>query len=125
MIGTLLKAVAYSKAPRTTFTMLHPAKAAQFRKFQWDMRHAPAPRITALGAAALALPVGLWLGRRSVGKNGAEHDDTGWRTLWRGNSADTVRRPFHREGLDSAEAAGPMGLHRTRGGCVETTIEMI
>jgi hypothetical protein len=27
------------------------------------MRHAYAPRVTALGAAALALPIGLWLGR--------------------------------------------------------------
>jgi hypothetical protein len=29
------------------------------------MRHAYAPRVTALGAAALALPIGLWLGRRN------------------------------------------------------------
>lgn len=65
MIGTLLKAMAYSKAPRTTFTVLHPARAVQFRKLKWDMRHAPAPRLTAVGGAALALPIGLWLGRRS------------------------------------------------------------
>jgi hypothetical protein len=65
MIGTLFKAIAYSKAPRATFTMLHPAKAVRYRKFRWDMRHAYAPRVTALGAAALALPIGLWLGRRN------------------------------------------------------------
>ena len=64
MIGTLFKAIAYSKAPRATFSVLHPGKAVRFRKFQWDMRHAYAPRVTALGAAALALPIGLWLGRR-------------------------------------------------------------
>jgi hypothetical protein len=64
MIGTLFKAIAYSKAPRTTFTMLHPARAVRLRKFQWDMRHAYAPRVAALGVAALALPLGLWLGRR-------------------------------------------------------------
>lgn len=70
MIGTLLKAVAYSRAPRTTFTVLHPAKAVLFRKFRWDMRHAHAPRVTALGAAALALPLGMWLGRKRARSNG-------------------------------------------------------
>lgn len=75
MIGTLLKAVAYSKAPRTTFTVLHPAKAVLFRKFRWDMRHAHAPRVSAFGAAALALPLGLWLGRkRAARSNGGVHE---------------------------------------------------
>jgi hypothetical protein len=64
MIGTVLKAIAYSKAPRTTFAMLHPGKAVRYRKFQWDIRHAYAPRVAALGVAALTLPLGLWLGRR-------------------------------------------------------------
>jgi hypothetical protein len=63
MIRTLFKAIAYSKAPRTTFAMLHPGKAVRYKKFKWDMRHAYAPRITALSAAAVALPLGLWLGR--------------------------------------------------------------
>lgn len=77
MIGTLLRAIAYSKAPRATFTVMHPGKAVRFRKFQWDMKHAYAPRVTALGAAALALPVGLWLGRRRGERpNGAA--ETGW-----------------------------------------------
>ncbi|HEX2167338.1 MAG TPA: hypothetical protein VHG09_08935 [Longimicrobiales bacterium] len=78
MIGTLFKAVAYSKAPRATFTMLHPGKAVRFRKFQWDMRHAYAPRVTALGAAALALPVGLWLGRKAVGGANGRDEQIGW-----------------------------------------------
>lgn len=68
MIRTLLKAVAYSKAPRTTFAVLHPAGAVRLKKFAWDMRHAPAPRVSALGAAALALPVGLLLGRIGRGR---------------------------------------------------------
>lgn len=77
MIGTLFKAIAYSKAPRATFTMFHPGKAVRFRKFQWDMRHAYAPRVTALGAAALALPIGLWLGRKTgnAANGRAEHVD--------------------------------------------------
>lgn len=77
MIGTLLRAIAYSKAPRTTFTVMHPGKAVRFRKFQWDMKHAYAPRVTALGAAALALPVGLWLGRRR-GKETNDEAEIGW-----------------------------------------------
>ncbi|MBR9990395.1 MAG: hypothetical protein KFH98_11600 [Gemmatimonadetes bacterium] len=64
MLRTIFKAVAYSKAPRTTFAMLHPGKAVRYRKFRWDMRHAYAPRLTALTAAAVALPLGLWLGRK-------------------------------------------------------------
>lgn len=65
MIGTALKLIAYSKAPRTTFTMRHPVKAIRLKKMTWDMRHAYAPRIAAVGAAALAIPVGLWLGGRN------------------------------------------------------------
>lgn len=88
MIGTLLKFFAYSKAPRTTFTMLHPTKAVRFRKFQWDMRHAYAPRVTALGVAALALPVGLWLGRRSRSRDATTVTEIGWRGVWRANLSD-------------------------------------
>lgn len=83
MIGTLLKVFAYSKAPRTTFTMLHPTKAVLFRKLQWDMRHAYAPRITALGAAAVALPVGLWLGRKTRSGDTGDASDRNWRGVWR------------------------------------------
>lgn len=88
MIGTLLKVFAYSKAPRTTFTMLHPTKAVLFRKFQWDMRHAYAPRVTALGVAALALPVGLWLGRRSRFRDATTVTEIGWRGVWRADLSD-------------------------------------
>jgi hypothetical protein len=68
MIGTLLKAAAYYKAPRLTFSVLHPKKAAVLKKMQWDLGHAPAPRLTAVGAAALALPLGLMIGRMGRGE---------------------------------------------------------
>jgi hypothetical protein len=64
MVRSLIKLAAYSKAPRATFAVLHPGKALRVKKFGWDLRHAAAPRVTALGAAAIALPLGLWLGRR-------------------------------------------------------------
>ncbi|HUF49378.1 MAG TPA: hypothetical protein VMN60_01005 [Longimicrobiales bacterium] len=79
MIGTVLKAVAYSRAPRTTFSVLHPKKAAVLGKMKWDLRHAPAPRLTAVGAAALMLPLGVLLGW--IGRNN-------------GPRRNPVRRPF-------------------------------
>lgn len=97
MIGTLFKAIAYSKAPRATFTMLHPGKAVRFRKFQWDMRHAYAPRVTALSAAALALPVGLWLGRKRADRAVAE--PTGWQPADRaGTRPEPARREMTEQG---------------------------
>jgi hypothetical protein len=70
MIGSLARMVAYNKAPKTTFAVLHPKKALKLRKFRRDMTNSIAPRVTAIAAAALALPLGLWLGRR--GRNGAD-----------------------------------------------------
>ena len=64
VLVALLKAVAYSRAPRLTFTLLHPKQAAQLKKLPFDLRTAYAPRIAAVVAAAVALPVGFVLGRR-------------------------------------------------------------
>jgi hypothetical protein len=61
MIGSLARMVAYNKAPRTTFAVLHPKQALQLRRLKKDLR---SPRAAAIGAAVLALPLGLWLGRR-------------------------------------------------------------
>ncbi len=63
MVGKLLKAYAYSKAPRATFAAAHPVKRVRLAKMRWDMKHAWAPRVAAVGAAALVLPLGLALGR--------------------------------------------------------------
>jgi hypothetical protein len=71
MVGTALKVLAYKKAPRTTFMLRHPVKAARLRKARWDMRHAYAPRMAAVGAALVALPLGLWLGKRN-GRHASE-----------------------------------------------------
>jgi hypothetical protein len=69
MIGSLARMVAYNKAPRTTFAVLHPKQALRLRKLRKDMMTSPAPRVAAIGAAAVALPLGLWLGRRGRVKN--------------------------------------------------------
>lgn len=102
MIGTLLKAVAYSKAPRTTFTVLHPARAVQFRKLKWDMRHAPAPRLTAVGAAVLALPIGLWLGRRSAAPAARPNGHT--------NMEHSAPGVAEHHGMSASDAFGPAGI---------------
>ena len=73
MIRTVAKTMAYTKAPKTTFAILHPRRAAKLKKFQYDIRHAYAPRVAALGAAVLALPVGFALGR--LGRNGGPADE--------------------------------------------------
>lgn len=77
MIRELLKMVAYSKAPRTTFSVRHPGTALRLRKMQWDLRHAPAPRVAAVGALAVALPIGFLAGKMSSGgQNGGETSET-------------------------------------------------
>ena len=63
MIGSILKVLAYRQAPRTTFAMLHPDAAFQMAKMRYDFHHAYAPRVAAIAAAAVALPLGIILGR--------------------------------------------------------------
>ena len=71
MIRTIAKTIAYTKAPKKTFAILHPKRAAKLRRLKGDLRHAYAPRLAAAGAVALAIPLGFLLGRRT---NGAERD---------------------------------------------------
>jgi hypothetical protein len=74
MMRTLAKAYAYRKAPRTTFTVLHPKQAVKLRRLRWDIRHAYAPRLAALGALAVAIPFGYALGRKAGNGNGSRSD---------------------------------------------------
>jgi hypothetical protein len=63
MIGKLFKLYAYSKAPRTTFSVLHPRTSAQLAHARYDMKHGWAPRASAVGAALIALPIGYLIGK--------------------------------------------------------------
>lgn len=69
----LLAAAGYAAAPRLAFTLQHPGKMAVASAAGWAAnRMAPRRRRSSmgataakgLGAAALAVPVGMWLGRR-------------------------------------------------------------
>jgi len=71
MIRAMAKMFAYSRAPRTTFTLMHPKQSARLAKTRWDLRHAYAPRLTAISAAALALPLGFLIGRMA-GRHGED-----------------------------------------------------
>ena len=64
---TAAKLWGYARAPRATAALTHPRLAARLLKTRWDLRHAYAPRIAALGTAAVALPLGLAIGRRLGG----------------------------------------------------------
>lgn len=71
MLKKIAKAVAYTKAPKTTFVLRHPRKALRAKAFQYQLRHSPAPRVTGLAAALVALPVGFLLGKKLAnGGNG-------------------------------------------------------
>jgi hypothetical protein len=116
MIGSLLKAAAYSKAPKTTFAALHPKQAAHLKKLEWDMKHAYAPRVTALGVALLALPIGILLGRLTAGRGapqgrGPRVNPNARRTGWPDEvSARAPIDGFHME----MEPARPAARDRVR-----------
>ena len=69
MLKTIAKTIAYTKAPKKTFTVLHPKRAAKLRKMKHDLRHAYAPRVAAAGVAAVAIPLAFLLGKKRT--NGA------------------------------------------------------
>ena len=69
----ILKGAGYLATPKLAFAFNHPRKAAMVKATTWAMNRIPArrrrasPGMTAakgLGAAVIALPVGMWLGRR-------------------------------------------------------------
>jgi hypothetical protein len=63
MIGKLFKMYAYSKAPKTTFAVLHPRTSAKLAHARYDLKHSWAPRASAVGAALIALPIGYLIGK--------------------------------------------------------------
>lgn len=72
MVGNALKVLGYAKAPRATFAVRHPKQAMRIATTRWAMRNTAAPRIAAVGAAMVALPIGLMLGRLTK-RNGGNY----------------------------------------------------
>ena len=65
MIRALLKLFAYTQAPKSTFSVLHPVRAAQVAKTPFDLRTAYAPRLVAVATALLVGPLAYRLGKRA------------------------------------------------------------
>lgn len=65
MIRTFLTLFAYFQAPKTTFSLLHPVKAAQLVKTPFDLKTAYAPRLTAVATALLVGPLAYRVGKRA------------------------------------------------------------
>lgn len=72
----IAKGMAYAAAPKLSFAAFNPKKAAFAKAASWAMDHVTPERrrrsrshmaMKGLGAAAVALPVGVWLGRRFLG----------------------------------------------------------
>ena len=63
MIRALITGLAYAVVPKATFAVLHPRAAVELKKLPFDLRYAYAPRLTALAAAAITLPLGVLVGR--------------------------------------------------------------
>lgn len=63
MIGKAIKYYAIAQAPRLAYSVAQPRNAARLAKTRWDLKHAWAPRVAGIAALAVALPVGIMLGR--------------------------------------------------------------
>ena len=105
MLGSILKVLAYRQAPRTTFAMLHPDAAFQLAKMRYDFHNAYAPRVAAVAAAAIALPLGILLGRAV--ERGAN------RRSRQGTSASTFVSAPHERPRRSASHRTTAGAGRT------------
>lgn len=66
MFGAVVNAVGYVRKPGAAFVVKHPVRAVRIMRFRRNVRDTFTARRIALGlgAAAVAVPVGYWLGRR-------------------------------------------------------------
>jgi hypothetical protein len=69
----IAKGLAYAAMPKGTFAALNPGKAAVGKAASWAIDRAMPERkrkssnrsaITGIAAAVVAVPIGMWLGRR-------------------------------------------------------------
>lgn len=77
MLKGLLKGAAWMKAPKLMFAARNPKKAAFVKAVDWATDLAGGRRkesrvkkaAKGLGAAAIALPLGLWMGKKVRGRD--------------------------------------------------------
>jgi hypothetical protein len=80
LVKSALKTAAWVKAPRLMFAKRNPRKAALLAATSWVVGRVLPNRkkrtsrgrtaVQGLGAAAVAIPVGLWAGRKLLGSSG-------------------------------------------------------
>jgi hypothetical protein len=79
----IIKGLSYAAFPKSTFAMMNPGKAAFGKAAGWAMEQAMPDRrrkarrratMAGLGAAAVALPIGFYIGRR----------------MWSGDTTETM-----------------------------------
>lgn len=66
MLGNIATMVSYRRSPRTSFAMKHPVRTVRLLRAKRNMKKAvTSPKIAlTVGAAALAIPLGFWIGSR-------------------------------------------------------------
>lgn len=66
MLGAITTMASYATAPKPMFYMKHPIQAMRVRRFRNNVKDTLTSQrfLLGLGAAAVAVPLGLWVGRR-------------------------------------------------------------
>lgn len=80
-MNRIMKTASYLAAPKLTFAARHPRKAAIAKAGQWALGRITPRRkpqtgrraLQGLGAAAVTIPLGLWLGRQMRGRDVEAH----------------------------------------------------
>lgn len=66
MFAAITNMAGYATAPKASLYMKHPIKAMRIRRFRKNVKETVTSQrfLLGMGAAALAVPIGLWVGRR-------------------------------------------------------------
>ncbi len=91
MFGAMATVVGYARKPKATYYLRHPVKAVRIQRFRNDVKETFTPQRIALGlgAAAVAVPLGVWLGRKvGVGVPQGEEVEVGGEVAVAGGVAD-------------------------------------
>lgn len=65
-MGAISTLAGYATKPKASFALRHPVRAIRVRRFRNNLKETFTPQRVALGlgAAAVAVPLGFWLGRK-------------------------------------------------------------
>lgn len=84
MLKQAIKTAAWLKAPKAMFAITNPKKAAVIKGIDWAAEMVGRPRrrrsplrtaVKGMAAAAVAIPAGIWLGKKVLGGEGSEAEN--------------------------------------------------